>query len=194
MRTLLLAAAAAAALSGPAFARPATGDERAAIEDLAYRYIFALDWRDSDAYANTFTQDGRLSSAAGIAEGRPAIRQVVQSIRDRELAALPEGSDGQGTGHNQHFVTSMVIEVAEDGNSARAWAYWTAVAGVEPRAAAYGHYADTLEKVDGQWLYSSRRTYNEQSEGRETHPFLNPVTNPDQYGTGINEGGRAAAQ
>ena len=201
MRTLLLAAAAISLVASPAFARKPTAQERADIEDLAYRYIFALDWRDAETYANTFAPDGVLNYGGGQAVGRDEIRAVVQPIRDREMAAAREaeaakqaelGDDyvappsddavGQGSGHNQHFVTAMVIDVAEDGNSAVAQAYWTAISGVEPRLSSYGHYVDRLVKIDGEWLYSSRRTYNEQAEGRETFPFINPVTNPEQYG------------
>lgn len=64
MRKLLLAAAAASLVAAPAFARKPTAQERADIEDLAYRYIFALDWRDADTYASTFAPDGVLNYAA----------------------------------------------------------------------------------------------------------------------------------
>jgi hypothetical protein len=201
MRTLLLTAAAIALAASPAFARNPTAQERADIENLAYRYIFALDWRDVETYANTFAPDGVLNYGGGQAVGRDAIRAVVQPIRDREMAAAREaeaakqaelGDDyvappsedavGQGSAHGQHFVTAMVIDVAEDGNTAVAQAYWAHMAGAEPRMNSYGHYVDRLVKIDGEWLYSSRRTYNEQADGRETFPFINPVTNPEQYG------------
>jgi ketosteroid isomerase-like protein len=183
---LALATLVAVALSAPAFARNPTAQERADIENLAYRYIFALDWRDPQTYANTFAPDGVLVYGGGEAKGREAIAKVIQGMRDREMANLKPGETGQGSAHAQHFISSMVIEVAKDGRSAVSQAYWAMVRGAEPRIAAYGHYVDKLVKVKGQWLYTSRRTVNEQTKGRETFPFINPVTNPEKYGAGLD--------
>ena len=169
-------------LSMQASARNPTPQERADIENLAYRYLFALDWRDVQTYANTFATDGVLNYGGGQAVGREAIATMVQGLRDREMADLGPDETGQGNAHNQHFVTSMVIDVSEDGSRAVAQAYWLAVSGAEPRVNSYGHYVDELVKVDGEWLYASRRTFNEQAEGRGTLPFQNPVTHPQAYG------------
>lgn len=166
----------------PALARNPTAQERADIENLAYRYLFALDWRDAQTYANTFAPEGVLNYGGGQAVGREAIAAVVQNLREREMARLEPGSTGQGNAHNQHFVTAMVIDVSEDGTKAVAQAYWIAVSGAQPSINSYGHYVDELVNIDGEWLYSARRTFNEQAEGRETLPFTNPVTNPDAYG------------
>ncbi len=170
------------ALSAPAFARNPTPQERTDIENLAYKYIFALDWRDPQAYAATFAPDGVLTYGGGEAKGREAIAKMVQGMRDREMANLKPGETGQGSAHAQHFISSMVIDVSKDGRSAVAQAYWMMVRGAEPRIAAYGHYVDRLAKINGEWLYTARRTVNEQTKGRETLPFVNPVTNPEKYG------------
>lgn len=176
------AALAFAAVSSPVLARDPTAQERSDIENLAARYIFALDWRDPEGYASCFAPDGVLNYGGGQAKGRKEIAAMVQAIREREMAKLAPGETGQGSGHLQHFVTSMYIDVAEDGNSAIAHAYWNSINGVPAQVKSYGHYVDELVKVDGQWLYRSRRTYNEGAKGRETLPFVNPVTNPDRYG------------
>lgn len=175
----------ALALSAPALARNPTPQERTDIENLAYRYIFALDWRDPQTYAGTFAPTGVLLYGGGEAKGRDAIAKVVQTMRDREMVKLQPGETGQGSAHAQHFVSSMVIDVSKDGRSAVAQAYWMMVRGAEPKIAAYGHYVDRLEKIKGEWLYTSRRTVNEQTKGRETLPFVNPVTHPDQYGAAL---------
>lgn len=180
---LVLAAAAAT----PALARNPTAQERADIENLAYRYIFALDWRDAETYASTFAPDGVLNYGGGQAVGREEIKAVVTPIREREIAAAENGEETQGGGHGQHFVTAMVIDVSEDGQTAVAQAYWAHMQGVEPRVNSYGHYVDRLAKIDGEWLYTSRRTYNEQADGRQTYPFFNPVTNPERYGAELAE-------
>jgi hypothetical protein len=175
----------ALALSAPALARNPTPQERADIENLAYRYIFALDWRDPQAYAATFAPNGVLVFGGGEAKGREAIAKVVQGMRDREMANLKPGETGQGSAHAQHFISSMVIDVSKDGRTAVAQAYWMMVRGATPAISAYGHYVDRLEKINGEWLYTSRRTVNEQTKGRETFPFINPVTNPEKYGAAL---------
>ena len=45
-------------------------DDRAAIEDLQARYMFALDFGDADAYVETFTEDGVLDIIGQKWEGR----------------------------------------------------------------------------------------------------------------------------
>ncbi|MCP5144538.1 MAG: nuclear transport factor 2 family protein [Gammaproteobacteria bacterium] len=166
----------------PADARNPTAQERADIESLAYHYIFALDWRDGEAYAATFAPDGVLNYGGGQAVGREAIAAMVNSIREREMAQLKPGETGQGNAHNQHFVTSMVIDISTDGGRAVSQAYWMAVRGTPPVVNSYGHYVDELVRINGEWFYASRRTFNEQAAGRGTQPYINPVTHPAQYG------------
>jgi hypothetical protein len=40
-------------------------EDRAAIEDLQARYLFALDFHDPDLYVSTFTEDGVLDYGSG---------------------------------------------------------------------------------------------------------------------------------
>lgn len=185
IRPLPLAALLCALLSTAALARNPTAQERADIEQLAYKYVFALDWRDAEAYAAAFSPDGVLNYGGGQAVGREQIAAVITNLRQREMARLGEGETGQGNGHGKHFISSMVIDVSDDGTRAVAQATWIQVMGVEPRISAHGHYVDKLVKINGEWLYSSRRTINEQSKGRETFPYINPVTNPEHYDAGL---------
>jgi len=57
-------------------ARPVSiyAEDRAEIEDLQARYLFALDFHDSDLYVSTFTPDGTLGYGSGDVKGRGAIR------------------------------------------------------------------------------------------------------------------------
>jgi hypothetical protein len=48
------------AASSPRSTQTSYADDRAEIENLQARYIFALDFRDADTYASTFTEDGVL--------------------------------------------------------------------------------------------------------------------------------------
>jgi hypothetical protein len=56
-------------------------DDRAEIEDLQSRYVFALDWQDPERYADTFTADGVLIWAGGTVTGRPAIVEEMRKAR-----------------------------------------------------------------------------------------------------------------
>ena len=132
----------ATVLSATAMARNPTPQERTDIENLAYRYIFALDWRDPQAYAATFAPDGVLTYGGGEAKGREAIAKMVQGMRDREMANLKPGETGQGSAHAQHFVTSMVIDVSKDGRTAVAQAYWMMVRGARRQRAVDRGFVD----------------------------------------------------
>jgi hypothetical protein len=165
--TLLAAAAVIAVAAGAAPAKSNYAEDRAAIEDLQARYMFALDWQDADAYAGTFTEDGILDWAGGIVRGRDAIRGEVRGMRER--FAKHEAADAPlRPARLRHAITNVVIRV--DGNRAMARAYWFELnddgRDRRPYLAAYGHYEDELRKVDGQWLFSKRKIFNEQMDSR----------------------------
>jgi uncharacterized protein (TIGR02246 family) len=175
IKTLLVAAAATLALAAPTLAQDSSYlEDRIQIEDLMARYIFALDWRDAEGYAATFTEDGTLNYGGGQAVGREAIAAMVEGLKEREAAAAAEDTSGVRRPRTQHFVTNIVLDIADDGQSAKGWAYWVAMSNNNPERAAqvssYGHYIDELRKVDGAWLFVSRQTVNEQVEGRHSGP------------------------
>ena len=66
------------------------GEDRAQIEDLQARYLFALDFHDPQLYASTFTPDGVLDYGEGDVRGReasgarhPACRETAQASAQR---------------------------------------------------------------------------------------------------------------
>ena len=74
----MLITAAAVAMTTAAVAEDYDDDyarDRAQIEDLQGRYLFAMNWGDFDTYASTFTEDGVLDWARNTVTGRDAIRQ-----------------------------------------------------------------------------------------------------------------------
>ena len=56
------------------------GEDRAQIEDLQARYLFALDFHDPQLYASTFTADGILDYGEGDVKGREAIVKVIAGM------------------------------------------------------------------------------------------------------------------
>jgi len=143
-------------------------DDRAQIEDLQARYMFALDFRDYDTYVSTFTEDGILDIIGWQAQGRDAIKKALTAPREaapegeEAEAAAPETGPYPATG--RHNITNIVVKI--DGDKAVGRAYWFHYGNNNPERRAqldsYGYYEDEMAKVDGQWLFSKRVIYNEQ--------------------------------
>ena len=135
-------------------------DDRAAIENLQARYMFALDWQDPEAYAATFTPDGVLVSAIAEAKGREAIRAEVVKMRANDLAAAQPGLFAFS---RRHAITNLVLDVHGDRATGRA--YWAGYINDNPDRKpvleSYGHYEDELVKVNGEWLFARRTIFNE---------------------------------
>ncbi len=151
-----------------AFAQSSYAEDRALIEDLQARYMFALDFFDADSYAATFTKDGVLDAAAGEFRGREAIRSyILQNRKNREARAAEETS-GLRSAAGRHNITNIVIKIS--GDKAIGRAYWFHYSNENPARAAtltgFGHYEDEMAKVEGKWLFSKRKIYNENLDKR----------------------------
>jgi len=72
-------------------ASPSQGEDRAQIEDLQARYLFALDFHDPQLYASTFTPDGILDYGEGDVKGREAIVKVIGGMPGNNRAPIPPG-------------------------------------------------------------------------------------------------------
>ena len=141
--------------------------DRAEIEDLQARYLFALDWQDAEAYAATFTADGVLDWAGGVVHGHDAIVKEVQGMRTN-FARKEAGDAPRRPARLRHFITNVVIKV--DGDKATGVAYWFEMNNDNrdrwPMASGYGHYEDELRRVNGHWLFSRRKIFNEIMDSR----------------------------
>ncbi len=149
---------------------PSYADDRAAIENLMARYLFALDFFDADAYAECFTEDGVLDWAMGQIHGREAIRAEAARMKASMAKVFGDGTI------LRHFATNIAIRVEDD----RAWtraawfeAYNNGPAG-GPAMGTFGHYEDELVRVDGRWLFRFRKIFNEFLDGRKADTD-NPV-------------------
>ena len=161
----------AAAPSAPPSYDAKYAADRAEIEDLQARYIFALDWQDADAYASTFTEDGVLDWAGGIAKGREAIRVEVRGMR-AAFAKKEAGDAPRRPARLRHFTTNAVLKI--DGDHATHVAYWFELDNDGrdrwPYVGGYGHYEDELRRVNGHWLYTKRKIFNEVMDSRAAGP------------------------
>ncbi len=153
--------------------------DRAEIEDLMARYLFAMDWGDLDAYGTMFTEDGELDYAGGTATGRTAILETVRQFKERIGQHYVDASGNPAK--LRHVIAQTVIRV--EGDEAWATALWYEMANDgpdgKPRLGTFGTYEDSLRKVGGHWLFSRRRINNEFLAGRGTGD-VNPVGKIDQ--------------
>jgi hypothetical protein len=158
--------------SSYAQARPVSSyaEDRAQIEDLQARYLFALDFHDPDLYVSTFTEDGVLDYGSGAVKGRQAIKNVIAGMPS------PKPVAGKRAGAARHNISNIVIKV--EGDKAFGRSYWFHYSNDNPDRRGvfdgFGHYEDELAKVNGKWLFTKRKIYN---EGRDDWAYKDS-TNP----------------
>lgn len=133
-------------------------EDRTAIEDLQARYLFAMDFGNPDLYVTLFTEEGILDIGNGEIRGRKAIRDVIAKMPNSRTA-----ENGLRPASGRHNISNIVLKV--NGNRATGRAYWFHYSNNNPERRGvfdgYGHYEDELVKVNGQWLFTKRRIYNE---------------------------------
>jgi hypothetical protein len=154
------------------------GDDRALIEDLQARYLFAFDFGDAEGYAGTFTEDGILDYGGGEVKGRKAIAEFIAAGRKRTDEARANTPEGQRPSIGRHIISNIVVKI--DGDKAHGVAYWTHMtSGPDGRGGVdfFGHYEDEMVKVNGEWLFARRRIYNE-AIPEWASQYVNPVTTP----------------
>lgn len=148
--------------------------DRAEIEDLMARYLFALDYNDLDTFIATFTDDAVFDFARGRISGKANILEAVKGFKAR-IGELYKDEDGNPA-VLRHVLAHAAVRVEGD----RAWtrSQWFEMANDGPgkslKMGTFGIYEDQLRRVDGRWLFSERRILNEFLPGRESGP-TNPV-------------------
>lgn len=147
------------------------------ITELQSRYMWALDWRDADMYADCFTEDGRMLWPEGSAEGREAIHASCARMGEY-YARLAAASAPLKPFRLRHFLANRVFDIK--GDRARAWAYWMDINNDNlqrwPQVPGYGYYEDNLLRTADGWRFTSRMIYNEVSgESPDANPLRNLI-------------------
>jgi uncharacterized protein (TIGR02246 family) len=154
-------------VSAPAFSAdaPLTGvqmvrqqQDRAAIEDLMWRYARALDTSDADGYAAVYTEDGQFGTGDKATKGRPALRKMVADLKQARIDREAKGEPKRPA--TLHMETNHSITF-RDADHATYNAYWvtmfTALGPDTPaRVGAVGRSVDEVARVNGQWLIRLR--------------------------------------
>jgi hypothetical protein len=175
---LLLAGSTSSALAKQPHYSAHYAEDRAEIEDLMARYLFAIDYNDWDSYVETFAPDGVLEFASGTSVGRPAIRAMVMKFATG-IGRFYHTEDGKPA-KLRHVVLQSVIRV----EGKRAWGrtLWMEMANHGPgdtmKMGTYGIYEDEFEKLNGQWFIARRNVLNEFIKSRSSGPG-NPVRDAD---------------
>lgn len=178
LAALMLACTAPSAAHAEVAYAPSYAQDRAEIEDLMARYLFAIDYFDWDAYVATFAEDGELEFASGKSKGRGAIRQAVTSFA-QGIGRFYHTEDGK-MAILRHVILQSSIRVEGE----RAWgrSLWLEMANHGPgdtmKMGTYGIYEDEFRKVDGRWLIARRNVLNEFIANRRSGPE-NPVGEMD---------------
>ena len=166
---------------------PSYAEDRAEIEDLMARYLFAIDYSDWDSYVETFAPDGVLEFASGTSKGRDAIREAVTNFA-KGIGRFYHTEDGERA-ILRHVILQSVIRV--EGNRAWARSLWLEMANHGPgdtaKLGTYGIYEDELVKLDGHWLFSKRNVLNEFIPKRQSGP-ASPVRDADAAAEAYKKG------
>jgi len=152
-------------LAASAFAGYA--DDRAEIENLSNKYMVAVDAGDIKTVMAMWADDGELDWVGGVEHGKAAIYKAMSKFTGVLKGEIPEGATSRPRTHHQ--IINHVIDV--DGNIAHTTAYWFAMTNNTPQHDVqllyFGHYEDTLEKVNGHWLFKLRKVFNESMPNRQ---------------------------
>jgi hypothetical protein len=158
--TLLVSVISSSSSSSMASDAASYGEDRALIENLQARYLFALDFHDPDLYVSTFTPDGILDYGTGEVRGREAIREVIAGMPGNSPAPV---DDGLRPAAGRHHISNIVLKI--DGDRATGRAYWFHTGNDNPERrttiGGFGHYEDEIVRVNGEWLFAKRTIYNE---------------------------------
>ncbi len=162
---------------------PTYAQDRAEIEDLMARYLFALDYNDFDTFETMFTKDAEFDYARGTSVGIESIMETVRGFK-KHIGTVYKDEDGNPA-VLRHVLAQTVIRV--EGDEAWTTAFWYEMAndgpGKKPKMGTFGIYEDELRRVDGEWKFSRRRILNEFLPGRQSGPE-NPVVKMDQSAEG----------
>ena len=180
---LLLAGQTSAKPAHHAKASHSYAEDRAEIQDLMGRYLFAIDYNDWDSYVGTFAPDGELQFASGTSKGRPAIRAMVTKFAEG-IGRFYHTEDGKPA-KLRHVILQSVIRVKGD----HAWGrtLWLEMANHGPgdtmKMGTYGIYEDEFTRAGGHWLIYKRNVLNEFIKSRSSGPG-NPVRDMDAAADG----------
>jgi hypothetical protein len=129
-------------------------EDRLAINDLYARYCVMTDLGDPEGWARCFTEDGAFITKSEM-RGRAQLTEAgMRGLKARE--SNPHVN-------SQHWHGNLIVE----GDSQRAEAFCYLIRVAKNRASGafeivtHSFYQDVLVKLNGQWLFESRRALSD---------------------------------
>lgn len=132
------------------------------ITNLIHRYAELVDSGDFDGLGALFAH-GELHATDGPVRGADAVRE--------HFASWVQLHD-DGSPHTRHVTTNVIVEVADDAQTARARSYVTVLQygpGGMLRPIFFVRYFDRFHRVDGEWAFASRRYVEPAAGPAEEH-------------------------
>ena len=149
-------------------------DHRGAIENLLYTYAESIDAGDYEAIGALFAH-GAITDAEGtpIAVGAQAVtRLYTATTRKYE----------HGTPRSHHVTSNLLIEIADDENSAVCRSRFTVFQQTDElplQPIIAGSYTDSFERVDGTWRFVERRMRPTLYGDLSKHLLIEAMQTPD---------------
>jgi uncharacterized protein (TIGR02246 family) len=129
--------------------------DRAEIQEVAYRYINALDTRDAELYLSVFTEDAVYDVEGTLYSGHEELRGIITGLQaSRDVAA----AEGRAVVDLYHTNINPVIDIISP-TEARYQAYWQTLRKADDnsmRIGGMGLIRDELVKSDGKWRIKKR--------------------------------------
>lgn len=129
--------------------------DRAEIQEVAYRYIYALDTRDAELYLSVFTEDAEYDVEGTIYRGHEELRGIITGLQASREAATAAGRPVVDLYHTN---INPVIDIVSP-SEARFQAYWQTLRKADDnsmRVGGMGIIRDELVKSDGKWRIKKR--------------------------------------
>jgi uncharacterized protein (TIGR02246 family) len=129
--------------------------DRAQIQEVAYRYINALDTRDAELYLSVFTEDAEYDVEGTIYSGHDALRGIITGLQASRDAAIKEGRPVVDLYHTNINPTIEFISADE----ARYQAYWQTLRKADDnsmRIGGMGRIEDVMVRVGDGWRIKKR--------------------------------------
>jgi 3-phenylpropionate/cinnamic acid dioxygenase small subunit len=138
------------------------------IPNLLFRYADAIDADRFEEAAALFDHGAVLVQGQRI-EGR----QAIAAMWRRWVRLYPDG-----TPRTRHLVTNPLIELSDDGLTARCRSQWTVLQATDTlplQVVATGRYDDRLAWRDGRWHFTERHYAGVDLSGDMSAHLLQPV-------------------
>ncbi len=121
--------------------------DRLDIHELYARYAATIDNGEYEDWLSCFTEDGVFESTRfGKHVGREGLRKFTKIYRE-----------SLGGAQVLHAITNVYFKIEGDAGAGSCYLLYYHCKDGKIQQAAVGRYKDTLRKVDGRWLFASRK-------------------------------------